>query len=224
MITVSEKAPLVLSDVTSEALVMSSAGQHDIILLLSHMTVMIQVIGWKQPRWKIAANKLLAVSKRRAYCHAWLKHSFNLWSEDSEDIISLTQRFTEQAWWNLRNALLSAHGNMPAMSFWYTTWTETKIVCMINNGPFVLWPEIENDTHGTCVHYILGWPRLAVGALAWSGQKAAAPYVLLLGLILSPAQGPENVHKQSPCICPLINHGPRCAPAPSWLVLCIYLE
>lgn len=143
-------SPLVLSavgDITSEALVMSSAGQHDVILLLSHMTFMAQVIGWKQPWWNMLANKMLAVSKRWPYCHAWLKYSFNLWSEDSEDIIFFTQRFMEQAWWNLRNTLLSAHGNMPAMSFWYTTWTETKIVCMINNGPFVLWPKIENDTH-----------------------------------------------------------------------------
>ncbi len=29
-------------------------------------------------------------------------------------------------------------------------WTETKIVCMINSGPFVLWPKIENNIQYMC--------------------------------------------------------------------------
>ncbi len=128
----------------------------------------------------------------RVNCHVRLKYSFNLWSEDCKDVIFSSLRFMEQGWWNLRNTLLICqrchvdvwHGQKQRLFAWLTA-------ALLNRKQHTVHVYITYlDDHV--------WP-----AALWLGPVKTS---VLAGLILSPAQGPENTHKQSPCICPLINH------------------
>ncbi len=93
-------------------------------------------------------------------------------------------------------------------------WTETKIVCMINSGPFVLWPKIENNIQYMCsyITYLDGhvWPA----ALWLSPVKTSLASFCPLRRDL---RTHTNSHPASARWLITRTHS-------SWLVLCAYLE